>query len=376
MYKFIKNIPLKRYFKTRIPRKLRIYWQEAFLAFLAISYFSYFTLASFLRYTNFYTGKFDLGNMSQTVWNTIHGNFFMLTDPNGTAEISRLGVHGDLILILLSPFYLIWEDPRMLLLIQTLVLSLGGIFVYAIAKEVLRNKTLSLVFAFAYYLSPAVGWTNLYDFHAVTLATTFLLGGFYFILKQKFVTGVIFLLLAGITKEQIWAINVLFGLYLFFIGKQKNLGSLLAVFSAAVFYVLFWVAIPVASGGQHFALGFFEQFGSTPGEVVRNILISPVDVLQVVTSPERLDYLNKLFQPLGFLSIFGFPFLIFAGPDLSINLLSSFSPMHQIYYQYSAGITPFIFISAIYGVKLIRKAIPQIPIQFFSVFILILSILV
>ena len=108
---------------------------ELILAILAISYFSYFTIASFLKYDNYYTGRFDLGNMAQTVWNTIHGNVFLLTDPNGTEEISRLAFHADFILILLSTFYLIWEDPRMLLLIQTLILSFGGVFVYLIAKN-------------------------------------------------------------------------------------------------------------------------------------------------------------------------------------------------------------------------------------------------
>jgi uncharacterized membrane protein len=55
--------------------------------------------------------------MDQTVWNTIHGRIFQLTDPNGTTNISRLAFHADLILVLISPLYLIWSSPEMLLLI-------------------------------------------------------------------------------------------------------------------------------------------------------------------------------------------------------------------------------------------------------------------
>ena len=98
------------------------------LIFAAI-YFIYFTVATIFKYNNYYTGRFDLGNMSQTVWNTLHGNIFMLTDPNGTREISRLAFHADFILALLAPFYLLWSDARMLLIIQTVVLTFGGIFV-------------------------------------------------------------------------------------------------------------------------------------------------------------------------------------------------------------------------------------------------------
>ena len=70
-------------------------------------YVAYFTTASFLRYDNFFTGRFDLGNMDQTVWNTIHGRIFQLTDPNGTTNISRLAFHADFILVLIAPLYLI-----------------------------------------------------------------------------------------------------------------------------------------------------------------------------------------------------------------------------------------------------------------------------
>lgn len=355
--------------------KLKLYWQEILVSIFAFTYFIYFTSASLLRYTNFYTGKFDLGNMSQTVWNTLHGNTFMLTDPNGVGEISRLAVHADFILILITPFYLIWEDPRMLLIIQTLVLTFGGVFVYLIANKVLKNKTMALIFSFAYFLNPAVNWTNLYDFHGVTLATTFLLGGFYFILRKNYIVAIVFLIFAGITKEQIWAINVLLGLYLVIISKKRVIGGLFTIISAAIFYILFFIAIPEAAEGKHFALNFLSEYGNTPGEVIKNIILNPVMVIKTIFMPDRLGYIYQLFSPFGYLSFLALPILIFAAPDLSINLLSNFDPMHQIYYQYSASISPFIFIAAIYAVYLLRKYLPEIPINFYCIFIFILTLI-
>src|SRR5471030_1082211 len=88
------------------------------LTVLIALYIAYFTFASFLRYDSFFTGRFDLGNMDQTVWNTIHGRIFQLTDPDGTNIISRLSIHADFLLIFISPLYLLWSDPRMLLLLQ------------------------------------------------------------------------------------------------------------------------------------------------------------------------------------------------------------------------------------------------------------------
>lgn len=350
------------------------FWQEIALGIGFASYIIYFTVATFLKYTNYFMGRFDLGNMDQTVWNTLHGDIFMLTDPNGTGEISRLAVHADFILIFLSPLYLIWEDPRMLLFVQTLVLAFGGIFVYLISYEILKNKTISLFFALCFFLNPAVQYTNLFDFHSVTLATTFLLGAFFFILKKKWWLVMVFLFLAGITKEEVWAINALIGLYILILKRQKLVGGFITIFSSISFITLFWYAIPNAAAGQHFALSFFSDFGESPHEVITNIILNPVKTLQIMTTPDRLDYLKQLFLPLGYFSFLAFPFLIFALPEIMINLLSSSPQMHQIYYQYSATITPFIFISAIYASKFLVKKIPAIPYWGVAVMMLIFTL--
>jgi uncharacterized membrane protein len=349
-------------------------WQEIVLGSGVALYSIYFTVASFLRYVNFYTGRFDLGNMDQTVWNTLHGNFFAITDPNGVNQVSRLAFHADFILAFLSPFYVIWEDPRTLLLIQSVILALGGVFVYLIAKQILQNKTISLILGVCYLLNPAVQYTNLFDFHGVTLATTFLLAAFYFTITKRWWAVVLFLFLAGITKEQVWAVSALFGFYIFFISKKRALGTFIITASVFTFYYLIWIAIPKAAGGEHFAIGFYSDYGANPGQIVKNMLIHPVSGIHTLFMPDRIDYIKKLFIPLGYFSFLAFPILIFAAPDLVIDLLSNFSPMHQIYYQYSTTITPFIFIAAIYGIKIITKKFPQIPLSAVSIMLLIFTL--
>lgn len=82
----------------KIINKPQDYWQEIVLSISAVIYAIFFSVASIFKYNNFYTGRFDLGNMTQTVWNTKHGDFFMITNPNGTEEVSRLAFHADFIL--------------------------------------------------------------------------------------------------------------------------------------------------------------------------------------------------------------------------------------------------------------------------------------
>ena len=342
------------------------------LTFMAI-YTVYFTTASFLRYENYYTGRFDLGNMAQTVWNTSHGEIFLLTNPNGTEDISRLAFHADFILILLAPLYLIWSDPRMLLLIQTLILAFGAVFVYLIAKHLLKDKTISLIFALSYLLYPGVEYTNLYDFHAVAFATTFLLGAIYFLLKKNYAPMFLFLFFAGLTKENVWAIDALFGIYILVFHKKYKLGAFMAVAGVFLFYYLVWKAIPHALGNQHFALTYYSDFGATPSGIIRNMFLSPLKTLKTAFGPDQLHYLRDLFVPLGYASFLAPLFLIFTIPSFAINLLSGNSQLHQIYYQYSSSITPFIFFSSVFGLKIVNKRIPQISLKILACLILIFT---
>lgn len=356
----------------------------AFLALFIWLYILYFTFASFLRFDNFYTGRFDLGNMDQTVWNTLNGRVFQLTDPDGVETVSRFAVHGDIILVLLSPLYLIWSDPRMLLLLQTVVLSLGSVFVYLIARKILIDKNLSFTFAISYLLYPAVGYVNLYDFHPVSFATTFLLAAFYFYLTKNYIFLTVFALLSAFTKEQAWAITSFFGFYIFIKGvlnktkrnlKEALFGFMLFVVSTLMFVLLFWKIIPFFKGGNHFALEYYSQFGSTTSEVIKNILLNPIKTISTLSEGTRLFYLSELFGPLGYLSLLFPVLLIFTVPDLMINLLSQNPQLHQIYYQYSSTITPFVFIAAIFAAKLLLSKAKVLNPQKIAIYIFITTLI-
>jgi uncharacterized membrane protein/fermentation-respiration switch protein FrsA (DUF1100 family) len=361
---------------------------EICLILFVLIYIAYFTIASFLRYNNFFTGRFDLGNMDQAVWNTIHGRIFQITDPNGTDIISRLSFHADFILILISPLYLIWSNPQMLLLLQSVVLGLGAIFVFAISKLILRNKGLALTFAFVYLLNPALQYSNLYDFHPVVLGTTLLLATFYFFLKKKYLFFLIFAILAGLTKEEIWAIISLFGLAIAIrslvtnklkLNKQNAFeiifGIVIFFVSAFIGYFLIEKLIPLVRGSGHFALSYYSDFGNSASDIFKNVLLSPLKTASTVLQPTKLLFLFQLLLPLGLLSLLSPLALIFAVPDLAIDLLSNNPQLHQIYYQYTAAITPFLLISAIYAVNFLIKRFSKIKITLIVIYLVVFSLL-
>jgi uncharacterized membrane protein/pimeloyl-ACP methyl ester carboxylesterase len=358
---------------------------ELTLLIFILLYVAYFTLASFLRYNNFFTGRFDLGNMDQTVWNTIHGRIFQLTDPNGTTNISRLAFHADLILVLISPLYLIWSSPEMLLLLQSVVLGLGAIFVYLIAKNILKNKNLALAFSASYLLNPALQFTNLYDFHAVVLGTTLLLATFYFFLKKNYWLFLVFAILAALTKEEIWAITALFGLAImvrtfwenkFSLNFNKRqlleiiLGAGTFFASTLLFYLIIWVLIPHVRGSGNYALVYSSDLGGSASDISKNIFLMPLKTISLLISTQNLHYLLQLFLPFGLTSLVSPLFLIFAAPDLLVNLLGSNSGFHTIYYQYTAAITPFLVIASIYGIAFLKNKFSKLNSRILIIYLL------
>ena len=315
----------------------------------------YSTVAGILRYEHFLARKLDLGNMMQTIWNTGQGNFFQFTYPYSTDVVSRLGTHADFFLILLTPLYMLFPSAWTLLIFQAVVVGAGAVFVYLISKKLIGNPLYSVLFGFLYLLNPSVIRSSIYDFHAVVLSTTFLLAAWYFLIHKKWFWVIFWCILAGITKEQVWIITGLLALYVAWKEKLYKSGIFLALLSFGIFYFLFTVAIPNASHGQHFVLGYYAEYGEESGSVLKGVFADPLHTALTITNEERRSFLWQIFSPL---SIFPFAsplYLIFMAPELLGYLVSNNHNMHLLYYHYTATLTPFIFISAIYGCAFILK---------------------
>ena len=190
MVHFSYLFPMETKFSSFISRHSRI-----LLFFFIAAFVAFFSFLAVIRHDNFHSRRLDLGNMEQTVWNIAHGNGFTLTDPMGSQNISRLGVHADFLLILISPLYRLWSDARTLILLQVLIIGLGALPVYWIAHDTLKSKPLALFFAGTYLLYPPLERMTLHDFHAVSLSMTFLLFAYWYMQKKRYWLFALFALL-------------------------------------------------------------------------------------------------------------------------------------------------------------------------------------
>src|SRR5450432_4914184 len=156
--------------------QIRLAW--ALLIGLTLGYTFWMSSLTVLRYTSFVATAFDLGNLDQVIWNTLHGHLFQWTNQsdNYFGPPIRLAQHVEPILLPLSLLYLIFPDPRTLLVFQTLILASGALPVFLLTRRYLPIWPLfAPVMVAAYLFSPTLMGENLYDFHPVSLATPLIL---------------------------------------------------------------------------------------------------------------------------------------------------------------------------------------------------------
>jgi uncharacterized membrane protein len=321
-----------------------------------------FAHLSVLQHQSHNTHAFDLGNMDQAVWNTANGRPFAFTNWEGGR--TRLAAHVEPILLPIALLYRLFSGPETLLVLQAVVISLGALPAFWLARDKLRNDFAAITFASAYLLAPELEAANLSDFHPVSLASSLLLFAFYFLHRDRYLLFALFALLAMMTKEQVPLSVACLGLYLVVVKRRPRLGWAVVGIALLYFLVAFFVVIPLNNPtGASPYLSRYDQLGSSPVEVVKTLLTEPGKAFPAEALPAKLLYLRELFAPVAFLAWLSPLTLLPALPDLVINLLSSYEPMYSGGSHYSAVIIPFIIIASIDGLALLGTLIARFTIR-------------
>ena len=334
---------------------MKIYFFQILLSISIIFFITIFSYLSIRRYQTLNSYYYDLGIMNQVVYNTSRGRFLEMTNQDLKKNVSRLAIHFDPILAVFAPFYKLYEGPEVLLIGQAIILGLGALAIFLISQKVLKKNPISLIFSLFYLLYFAVQRAVLFDFHAVTLVTTFFLFALYFNLIKKNFWYFIFILLSLLTKEHVGLAVFFLGMYLCFIKKEKKTGIITAILGIIFFVTTVYVIIPYFRGTEHFAAGYFVDIRSRLPDIFKN----------------GISYILLLVSPL-FYSLFSPLTLLISLPEWAINILSINSNQRSIYFHYNSVIVAFLFYSLIFGYKNFNKLFKNEFIKniVFSIFIL------
>lgn len=332
----------------------RIAWSlVGALIALFVAFVGYHVL---FRHLEYHTDAFDLGNMDQAVWNTLHGHPFRFTN-RGNDDYglpTRLSIHVEPIILPLALLYLIHSGPETLLLTQTVALALGAIPLFALSLRRLPGAPfVGVALVISYLLSPLLLGEALWDFHPVALATPLLIAAVLALDARRYHWFLAAAILAMATKEDVGLSVAILALILAVSRPERRRFGLLTALGA-----LLWVAICFKVILPHYNVGIaggnnywyrYSWLGATPAEALLNLFIRPWLLFGYLLTPGRLGYLGVLLRSAGGLGVLA-PFaLLAAAPDLAVNLLSSHTEQFSGFFQYSAAIIPYLFTGAVYG---------------------------
>ena len=273
----------------------------------------------------------------------------------------HFGIHFSPTLLLLVPFYAIFQSPYTLLLLQVLSLMIGAFPIFKIAKRRLSDP-FPMILTTGYLLFPSLHWITTYDFHEIAFFIPLFLFAWNYLESNKLPVAAIFFALAAGTKEDA-VLAVLFGgIAIAILNKSdksiRNFGILLITASLIYFWAVTNIFMP-AFGGGLLRLDRYAHLGGSVGEIAYNILANPLLVFKAIANAEKLSYIFWLFAPLAGMALFSFPGMLLLTPGLAENLLTNFSSQYSGNYQYDALLLPGLFISSILGISYILKNWPN-----------------
>lgn len=305
--------------------------------------FIIFTLASifvslnrFWQYEIFY---YDFGIFDRAIW---------LVSQFKPPIIDHLVVGGKLIfadhfnpsIFIFSPLFWLTDRAEILLIAQSIVVGISGLFIYKIGKMVTKDPFFSLSVFVSYCLFLGLQNALISDFHEITVSTLFAVLCFYFFLKNKKILTLLFFLITIGFKES----NFLFGTGLaiafFLLDKTwRKFSVFLLAFSIVWGIIAIKIIIPYFSGSTY---GYEVVFSPDKINLIADLLGNSAKRQTVFYSLISFSFL-PIFSPF-------FWFLIIQ--DLLVRFLSG---RVSLGLHYSTLLSVILAVSSLYSFPVLRR---------------------
>lgn len=305
-----------------------------------LSHHSYFDFAVFLEYfENFALGK---GLVSNIQGNAIPGNSHWFSN------------HFTPLSYLFAVAYKIWPSFHTVNWLQTILLATSPVILFLLSRRFLGVFG-AFCISFALLLNPTFQYITLYEFEYLRfiiplgiLALGITLGGYpiLFVFLSSFAVLLI--------REDAALMVFGLGVFIFLFQKKRRLAGLaIMAMSIIYFLVVLEVIMPFfrePGGNLHVAIGSFQTFGKTLPEILKNILLNPVNFLIYFFHPFKTFNWVMLVLPFSFLSIAGANVLVILLPTLMFLSFSDSVTHSSYFFYYVAPVLPVVAWSAVVGI--------------------------
>ncbi|MEM2424953.1 MAG: DUF2079 domain-containing protein [Candidatus Bathyarchaeia archaeon] len=334
---------------------------------MALIYIIIVSSLGIMDHYSFYTNAWDLGAYAQALYSTLNGKLLYYTvESVGNPSRSLFGIHFTPFLLLLVPIYAVYQNPIILLVLRPVAISLGLIPLYLIlSMNDISKRRFVIVFAIIYLVYPPT-LTPISNFDVLAFLPALFLFALYYFEKRNYLRAYLFILLSLMINEFVSLIVVATAIYVLLADWRKNLEilkrkkvnsniifSIALLLTGVLWFILASSVITYFNPAALRTKWEWGELGSGPGEIILSVLINPSKALNALLNDgqRKFLYIVALLGPLAFTSLLEPLALIMALPWLAASLLSINPLYYSVETQYPAFVSPFIFFSAIKGIR-------------------------
>lgn len=318
------------------------------LALLLITIFStVFAFMSVQKHNSFQTFGWDLAVFDHGIW-----QWSQFKIPYSSFhDLPWLADHFNPVLITIAPLYWIWSDVRLLLIIQAILVCLGALPLYYLAKLVTAHKLFSLTVVLGYLLFYSLQSFIFSDFHDFAFIPLTLGGVLVFWEYKRTYLYWFFFLLALLVKEEVGLLLAAIGVWGLFYDRSRWKQSLLTLFLGLSYTLLMLAQIMPFIGGQPYRHSGFGQSGESIQDVIFKILTNPLYLINAFGDSEvKINTILNTFWPWGFLPIFSPATLILVLEQFASRFLDYGKPIRwTLLFAYSLPMATIMAWGSIYG---------------------------
>lgn len=297
-----------------------------------------------LRYLEYATPNMDFGIFSQ-MYHYMMKNFQQLTTCERDCLMTHFGVHISPVYYLLLPFYALYQSPVTLEICQAVVLALGLIPLYLLARRFKLTNLEIIGVSICYSFYPALSMGCFYDLHENCFLPLFLLLLFYFIECDR-LPGIISTLLVFSVKEDAPIYVAFIALYIILDKKKYLKGSIMLIASVLYFMFATYLVNNLGDGVRIYLYSnMIYDHSNSVMCIIKTVFLDPGYAMQQIFSQNNFLFIFEVMAPLCFLplAVKKWSQLILIGPFILINLISDSSYLHNIGFQYVFGNIGILF---------------------------------
>jgi len=321
------------------------------LGALMVVWIATFAVLVVRRHDRFWDVDLDMGLYDQAVWLVAHGRGFITV-----RGLPVFGHHASFGLALFAPASWLGAGPNFLNVTQVIVLALGAVPVYLVAREHRLHEATAAFLGAAYLLHPALQFFSWELFHPETIAITPLLCAYLCAVRRSWGWFAFWAVLAMSFKEDVAIAVLVLGLLVAWRGDRR-IGLATAGAAALWFALVVWVMIPAVSGHSAHYEALYGGVGLSAGGIVETAFTNPGEITSRVFSSESGDFAWKLAAPFGFAPVLAPAPLLLGLPQYFLDVVSDVPWTRTITFRYAALPLVALAIAMVEGVAFLRRRV-------------------